>query len=130
MEILLILLLTTTLFYIILLILKKIEKYFFRKTKYRQSDIHRAYQDSIIINNKPSVIKSQLRQRLQTSAVSVIIVDDMAYWVIDNIFYCAKYHNGEIDTDTTQPVETENMSKDDIDKMMFILDKLGKDKEQ
>lgn len=128
MELFIPMVLTITSFYIILVILKKIERFVFKKTKYRQSDIHEAYRHTIAFSSKKPARTSQSEQRLQSSSVNVIIVDDMAYWVVDNIFYCADFINGHINTEESRPVDTENMSKEEVEKMMFILDKLGRNR--
>lgn len=128
MDFLVPMVLTITSFYIILIILKKIEKSVFKKIKYRQSDIHEAYRHSTVSNSKKTERLSQSEQRLQSTSVNVIIVDDMAYWVVDNIFYCADFIDDHINTESSRPVDTENMSEKDIEKMMFILDKLGRNR--
>ena len=128
MDFLIPMVLTITSFYIILIILKKIERSVFKKVKYRQSDIHEAYTKSTMASSKQAKKFSQSEQRLQNTSVNVIIVDAMAYWVVDNIFYCADFIDDHINTDSSRPVDTDNMSEKDVEKMMFILDKLGRNR--
>jgi hypothetical protein len=97
---------------------------------YRQSDIHERIKDFIpeIVNNKKT-IESQSQKHAASTMIKIIVIDDKAYWVKDNIFYYAKTHNGDIVSETTEPVDVSLMSKDDIEKMLFILDNLRKGKE-
>ena len=74
---------------------------------------------------KPEVI-SQAMKHVEQHMVKIIIIDNKAYWVKDNIFYSAETINGSIIHETANPVDIESMSKKDIDKMLFILDNLGK----
>lgn len=62
----------------------------------------------------------------EDNAVSVAIVEEKAYWVVDNIFYQADLTmDGEIDRSSSRPVNTFEMSNRDITKMLFILDNLA-----
>jgi len=76
---------------------------------------------------KPKVI-SQAMQHVENHMVKIIVIDGLAYWVKDNIFYTAETESGNIIPETVKPVNTEDMSKEDLDKMLFILDNLGKGK--
>jgi len=60
--------------------------------------------------------------------IKIIVLDDNAYWVKDSIFYTAKTKNGNIIEETAVPVDIENMPKKELDKMLFILDNLGRGK--
>ena len=54
----------------------------------------------------------------------VIFVDNQAYWVSENTFFVAESVNGEIQRQTARPVNTNGLSKVDLNKMLFILDSL------
>ena len=56
--------------------------------------------------------------------VSVAVVEDKAYWVVNNTFYVAEIVDGEIDKSSSRPVNAFEMSGTDIKKMLFILDNL------
>jgi hypothetical protein len=58
--------------------------------------------------------------------VKIIVIDGKAYWVSDNIFYTAQTENGQIVHETAEPVDINNMPKKELDKMLFILDNLGR----
>jgi hypothetical protein len=53
-----------------------------------------------------------------------LIIEDHAYWVHDNMFYIADTVEGLVNPETVRPIDTNNMSNRDIDKMLFILDSL------
>jgi hypothetical protein len=92
---------------------------------YSQSNIHVMIKDFLpkSLYEKP-MQKSQALKHAEKNSVKVIFIENKAYWVANNIFYCAEAFSGNVDIDTTRPVDTNNMSKRDIDKMLFILDNL------
>jgi hypothetical protein len=120
--------LTLLIFYSIIIIVKKSEKIFFKQVKYRQSDIHNAIKQHFFLEKKVNKKQTQLSSRLDKNSMNVLILDDKAYWVTNNIFYNANFINGEIKTETIEPINTSNLSRKDLDKMLFILDKLGDEK--
>lgn len=97
----------------------------FPKIVYSQSSIHLMIKDFLpkTLYEKPRQI-SQSTKHVDENTIKVIFIEDKAYWVSNNIFYCAEAIGSNVDIDTTQPVDTSNMSKRDIDKMLFILDNL------
>jgi hypothetical protein len=102
---------------------KKIK--FFSNIEYSQSSIHNMIKDFLPrdLYEKPQK-PSQALKHTEKNTVKVIFIEEKAYWVSNNIFYCADAAGGNVDLDTTEPVDTANMSKRDIDKMLFILDNL------
>jgi hypothetical protein len=109
---------------IIIIAVKKARKHF-AKIVYSQSDIHQ-----IVKNFLPKDLfeipkpLSQARKHVRSNTVRVLIIEDNAYWVHDNMFYVADTVEGLVDPETVRPVDTNNMSNRDIDKMLFILDSL------
>ena len=95
--------------------------------KYTQSDIHESIRAFIPkkINNKKK-IESQSAKHAANTMIKIIVIDNRAYWVKDNVFYSADTDNGDIVSPTAEPVDISTMSKKDIDKMLFILDNLRK----
>lgn len=67
---------------------------------------------------------SQLQKRREKSTLKVLVVEDQAYWVASNIFYVANVEDGAPVPESAKPVDTTNMSKKDVEKMLFILDNL------
>ena len=97
----------------------------FNKNKYRQSDIYEIIKDVIPKQklNKPKSI-TQSEKHIQKNMLKVVITGDKAYWTLDNVFYTADAVNGRVDEDTVVPLDFENMSKTELDKMLSILDDL------
>lgn len=58
--------------------------------------------------------------------LKILVVDDKAYWIKENTFFQADLVDGDIDNDTTVPVDTMGMDKVQLDKMIFIIEKLTK----
>ena len=98
---------------------------FLKKTKYRQSHIYEITKNIIPQQkfNKPKVI-SQSQKHVQKNMLRVIITEGKAYWILDNVFYSAIAVNGRVNEDTVKPLNFENMSKKELDKMLSILDDL------
>jgi hypothetical protein len=95
--------------------------------KYRQSDIHYFLKEFFSRDTDTASKVSQLRKRQEQRGTKIIITeDDKAYWVIDNIFYVSDVVDGRPDFHNATPVDTTNMSKNELDKMLFILDNLGR----
>ena len=109
---------------IIIITVKKNKRYF-AKIVYRQSDIHQIVKNFIPrdLFELPKQL-SQARKHLRSNTVKVLIIEDHAYWVHDNMFYVADTVEGSVDPETVRPIDTNNMSNRDIDKMLFILDSL------
>jgi len=111
-------------------ILKRVnrKKKTINKLVYSQSGIHELVKD-LLPKNLPSKTKqkiSQSRKHIEKNMLRVIMVDGKAYWVIDNVFYVSDTVDGDPDTETAQPVDTSNMSKQEVEKMLFILDSLNR----
>jgi hypothetical protein len=70
------------------------------------------------------VTKTQSKMHHDKTNVKVIILDNQAYWIKDNIFYKAPLDGQSIDKDSAEEVDTINMDKVQLDKMLFIMDKL------
>lgn len=68
--------------------------------------------------------KTQAINHQEDSTTKVIVVDNEAYWIKNNTFYKAPLVNEKIDKDLAEKVDTTNMDKVQLDKMLFIVDKL------
>lgn len=94
---------------------------------YRQSDTHNFLKEFFSRDTEIKEKTTQAKKRQEERGTKIIITeDDKAYWVIDNIFYTANVINGRPDFDNANPIDTSNMSKRELDKMLFILDNLGR----
>jgi len=94
--------------------------------KYSQSHIH-----SIVFPLLPKNKSGKRKKKSQAvlhelnTSVRVIIMENSAYWIKDNVFYTADMSTeGTVDKDTTRRVDTMDMSRVQLDKMMFIIDRL------
>lgn len=72
--------------------------------------------------------KTQSKNHYDKTNVKVIILDNQAYWIKDNIFYKAPLVNQLIDKDSAEEVDTISMDRVQLDKMLFIMDKLREGK--
>jgi hypothetical protein len=70
------------------------------------------------------VVKTQSANHYDKTNVKVIILDSQAYWIKDNIFYKAPLVGQSIDKDLAEEVDTISMDKVQLDKMLFIMDRL------
>jgi len=93
--------------------------------KPRQSRKHYLLKSMILeVNTKPN-IKTQSKMHNSKVNIKVIIMDNQAYWIKDNAFYTASVRiDGNVDKDTTRVVDTMSMNSVQLDKMMFIIDRL------
>lgn len=56
--------------------------------------------------------------------VRVIITEDTAYWIKDSSVYSANIEDGFIDNNSAKPVDMMAIDDVQLDKMIFIVDKL------
>ncbi len=94
--------------------------------RYSQSHIH-----SLIFPLLPKGTKIKKIKKTQSKIheaknnIRVIIMDNNAYWIKDNAFYMADMSiDGTVNKDSTRRVDTDGMNKVQLDKMLFIIDKL------
>lgn len=72
--------------------------------------------------------KTQSKNHYDNTNVKVIILDNQAYWIKNNIFYKAPLVDQVIDKDSAEEVDTISMDRVQLDKMLFIMDKLREGK--
>jgi hypothetical protein len=101
---------------------KKQYKSFYR---YRQSHIHSVISPYLKLSNTKLNKKiTQSQKHFNKTNLKVIIVDDDAYWIQDNILYTSKMGVDGIDPDGTSKVDTISMDSVQLDKILFIVDQL------
>jgi len=78
------------------------------------------------LNKKPRRLKPKTQSTIQhdKTNIRVIILDNNAYWIKDNMFYKAPLVNELIDKESAEQVDTMGMDKVQLDKMLFIMDRL------
>jgi len=96
-----------------------------KRVIHRQSDNHIFLKEFFNRNTKSKLKLSQLEKRKEKLKLKVIFTEEnKAYWVDNNIFYVSEIINGRPDFENAEKIDTENMSKNELDKMLFILDNL------
>jgi hypothetical protein len=91
----------------------------------RQSNSVRLFNDridKILEGTKPP--KTQSTDYISKNSVRAIVVDDNMYWIVNNTFYVADIVDGNVEENTTRLVDTMTMDKVQLDKIMFIVEKL------
>jgi hypothetical protein len=73
---------------------------------------------------KPKPKKTQSMVHEEKINIRVVILDGLAYWIKDNKIYEADLDSNGIDKNSTRIVDTMSMSKVQLDKIVFIVDKL------
>ena len=125
MQAILIIGLTLISFSSIIIVMNRKRKKSFNKVLYRQSDMHNILKDFFfkdIFDDKVITSQSKIWKEKQTTRV--VIIDEKAYWVSNNMFYVGDTVDGKVRPETGRPLDTTKMSKREIDKMLFILDNL------
>lgn len=75
-------------------------------------------------NSRRLKAKSQSVNHYDKTNTKVILFENNAYWIKHNIFYKAPLVEELIDKDAAEQVDTISMDKVQLDKMLFIMDKL------
>lgn len=100
----------------------------------RQSTIHNILQPFLPSNEDlVRFLKHRNRQDAKQSknsyedkTIKVAVVGNMAYWVQGNIFYQAPIdEQGEINHSVAIPVDATNMTEEEVENLMQILDDIG-----
>jgi hypothetical protein len=125
MEYLLVIGLTLLTYWSIIKVSNKRRIVFLNKYKYRQSDIYEMVKNIVPkqVFDKPKVI-TQSQKHIQKNMLKVVITEGKEYLILDNVFYTANAINGRVDEETIKPLEVEDMSTKELDKMLSILDDL------
>jgi hypothetical protein len=118
-------LLTTILLFAILKS-RETKKLKLKKIVFQQSSVHETLKYFLPTNAELRKKKrSQVVNHSERNTTKIIKTpDNKVYWVANNIFYCAEVVNGEFDPSTATPINTENLSKKQLDELLFILDNL------
>jgi hypothetical protein len=124
MKYFLVVLLTLITFSCILIVANKFTKKSYSKKIYRQSDMHEMLKRFFLNGLSVEVKSSQMMKRKEKLLTRVIILEDKAYWVVDNVFYVGDAVNGSVQPESGEPISTSGLSSKEINKLLFILDNL------
>jgi hypothetical protein len=100
------------------------------KMVYRQSHIFDTVKvgfliETLIDKSKKDLLNTQSTNHHDSLFVRIIFLDNNAYWIKDNTFYTAKMIDNKIDSDSTEIVDMMAIDKVQLEKMIFIVDKLN-----
>jgi hypothetical protein len=96
---------------------------------YSQSYIHQLVYPYLFTNEEIlDTIPTQSSKHSDAKYIRILIVDGLAYWIKNNVFYVAKTDGDEVIKETAIQVDTMAMDKVQLDKMMFIVGKLTEGK--
>ena len=118
--------LTLILSWCIIIIKVRKDKKEYSKKLYSQKDMHEMLKIFFSLEIEDKKKKSQAGERNKKKQLNAVILQDKAYWVRDNVFYVGDSINGTIVLESGSPIDTKDMSKSEISKLLFILDKLQK----
>jgi hypothetical protein len=93
--------------------------------RYSQSHIHELVSPLLPphLFEKP-VTETQAIKHHKNTNIRVIVLDNNAYWIKDHVFYMADMEQGILNPETTRVVDTMAMNKVQLDKMIFVVDRL------
>jgi hypothetical protein len=97
-----------------------------KKIGFRQSTLHVIVRDILPTNQElKQKITTQSKLHMKKNTTRVIKTsDNKVYWVDNNNFLCAEIIDGEFDKDLGKPIDTSNLSKDEVNDLLYILDNL------
>jgi hypothetical protein len=94
------------------------------KIRYSQSHIYGMVSDILDGEFSLKPLKTQSQKYIDAQYVRVMVVEKEAYWIKDNKLFVADMVDGFIDKETTREVDTMSMSKVQLEKTMFVVEKL------
>lgn len=92
------------------------------RTNFSQSRQYKLISDYIPI--KPKKLKTQSTKHYQKQHTRVVFIGDTAYWIEKNGLHKAQFVDGKINEETKVKVDTMGMDRVELDKMIFIVDRL------
>lgn len=91
----------------------------------RQSQIHSIIKFFIVdTGERVFSNSSQLIKHRDKNKIKAVIIDNLAYWISDNVFYTADVVNGEIVSENAKAINIDEVSQHEVEKLLFILDNL------
>jgi hypothetical protein len=68
--------------------------------------------------------KTQSKNHMLSKSIKVMFIDDKAYWIKNNAIYFANVTNKKFDINSAKKVDTHSLTKVELDRITFIVDKL------
>jgi hypothetical protein len=96
------------------------------KVSYSQTDVFELIRPFIPAKFVREPEKTQSIKHYDSLFSKILFDESNAYWIKDNTFYTAEVVDGEVDRETSQPVDIMSMDKVQLDKMIFIIETLTK----
>jgi len=110
------------------LIVKERKSLSFFAPKYTQSYNYRLLKPILgdhpvydVINEK---MRTQATDHFDSKHIRMVIMDDYAYWIRNNVLVCAELNEEGFDEKTTKEVDIMGMDKVELNKMITVVDKL------
>lgn len=94
------------------------------KVSYSQSYVYNVIGPVVKILAMSKKLETQASKYQDSLYVRVVLADNKAYWISNNVFYVADEEDGFIDKDSAKPVDTISMDKVQLEKMIFIVETL------
>lgn len=94
--------------------------------KYSQAHVYQLIKPvlSMIMPELKRATPTQAKKHWDKMHVRVVFSDTEAFWIADNKLFRAFLVDGRVDEDSTQVVDTMTMDKVELDRVMFIVEKL------
>ena len=92
--------------------------------RYSQSHIYKVAEKIILGPANPPKADSQSLRYQNNVYLKIVVAEDKAYWIKDNVFYVADIVDGNVDKETTKQVDTMSMDDVELKKMLVIVETL------
>ena len=93
--------------------------------RYSQSHMHSLLAPFLPYIVPPTTqIETQATKHTKKTQVRVIFTEKEAYWIANSKLHVAQLIDGMVDEDSTKVVDTMGMDKVQLDRMVFIVDRL------
>jgi hypothetical protein len=96
-----------------------------RSIRYSQSNnFEMLLEFTVRLTEAPPIKARQTLKHFHEENKRILVLDDNAYWIDENTFYVADIINTEIDISSARQVDIMSMDKVQLDKMIYIVEKL------
>jgi hypothetical protein len=73
---------------------------------------------------KESLMEEEIEEEEEDNFIKVAVVEDRAYWVVNNTLYEAEVVDGEIMKEDAEPINAFDLNFNDVNRIMNILDNM------